>query len=61
MAAAVSQGGMTIGQLKAAHARRDPEPTPVVFAMVLSVSVGTALTLLLALHAYLVLTAQVRC
>ena len=51
---------MTIEQLKAAHAREAPEPTPIAFAMVLSVSVGTALTLLVAWHTYLILTAQVR-
>ena len=50
---------MTIDQLKAAHARRAPEPTPLVFAMVLSISAGTAVSLLVAWHAYLVLTAQV--
>ena len=51
---------MAIAQLRAANARGGPEPTHLVFAMVLSVSVGTALTLLLAWHAYLVLTAQAR-
>jgi len=51
---------MMVQQLKAAHARQAPEPTPIVFAMVLSISIGTALTLLLAWHVYLVLTAQVQ-
>ena len=50
---------MAIAQLRAANARGGPEPTHLLFAMVLSVSVGTALTLLLAWHTYLVLTAQV--
>jgi hypothetical protein len=51
---------MAIAQLRAANVRGGPEPTHMLFAMVLSISVATALTLLLAWHTYLVLTAQVR-
>ena len=53
------QGMMTLDQLKTAHARQASEPAPLVFAMVLSISIGTALTLLVAWHAYLIFTAQV--